>query len=314
MPDLLGLATLVGVTLVAATVNGALGYGFSSMTVPVALIFLTNRVLNPAVVLVEVVLNSYALFVNRRSLASAWRRVFPIQLGLLLGVGAGSYVLFSLDPGWLKLWTYGLLLPLILVQAGGLRRPIRAERLVGVPFGAGVGLLYSLTTISGPPLALLFNNQGFSKEEFRAGLALVRVTESTLTAVAYASLGLYAPQSTRLLLLIVPSVAIGVPLGAHLIQRVDAETFRRVCMSFDAWIVGFGCSRVMLALGLLPSPAAYGVLLAVALIDGALLYNFFTRTGARRDGAATRDWSVRGRASLGPGDTPPVWVRETRHG
>lgn len=52
----------------------------------------------------------------------------------------------------------------------------------------------------------------------------------------------------------------------------------------------------------------------VALVDGALLYNFFTRTGARRDGAATRDWSVRGRASLGPGDTPPVWVRETRHG
>ena len=29
-------------------VNGALGYGFSSITVPLALLFLTNRVLNPA--------------------------------------------------------------------------------------------------------------------------------------------------------------------------------------------------------------------------------------------------------------------------
>jgi hypothetical protein len=41
---------LIGITLFAATVNGALGYGFSSLTVPVALLFLTNRVLNPALV------------------------------------------------------------------------------------------------------------------------------------------------------------------------------------------------------------------------------------------------------------------------
>ena len=48
---------LIVITLVAAIVNGALGYGFSSITVPLALLFLTNRVLNPALVLVEVALN-----------------------------------------------------------------------------------------------------------------------------------------------------------------------------------------------------------------------------------------------------------------
>src|SRR5258706_160216 len=58
---------LVGITLLAATVNGALGYGFSSITVPVALLFLTNRVLNPALVPIELVLNAYVLSVTRRS-------------------------------------------------------------------------------------------------------------------------------------------------------------------------------------------------------------------------------------------------------
>ena len=43
--------TLAIITLAAAVVNGALGYGFSSITVPLALLFLTNRVLNPALVL-----------------------------------------------------------------------------------------------------------------------------------------------------------------------------------------------------------------------------------------------------------------------
>ena len=48
-----------------------------------------------------------------------------------------------------------------------------------------LGVLYSVTTISGPPLALLFNNQGLVKDQFRAGLALVRVAESCLTAIVY---------------------------------------------------------------------------------------------------------------------------------
>jgi hypothetical protein len=61
---------LIVLTLGAAIVNGALGYGFSSITVPVALLFLTNRVLNPALVLIEVVLNAWVLWVNRSALAS----------------------------------------------------------------------------------------------------------------------------------------------------------------------------------------------------------------------------------------------------
>ena len=58
---------LAGITLLAAFVNGALGYGFSSLTVPVALVFFTNRVLNPALVVIEVFINVYVLFINRHS-------------------------------------------------------------------------------------------------------------------------------------------------------------------------------------------------------------------------------------------------------
>ena len=162
------LTTLVGITFFAAAVNGALGYGFSSLTVPVALLFYPNRVLSPALVLVEVVVNSYILIVNRRSLPKVWRRVLPIVFGLIPGIIAGSYALSAAHPEWLRLFTYAILLPLIVLQAAGLRRPIRSEQAIGLPFGAGVGVLYSVTTISGPPLALMFNNQGYVKRDFRA--------------------------------------------------------------------------------------------------------------------------------------------------
>src|ERR1041384_5934739 len=129
-----GILALVVITFVAAFVNGALGYGFSSLTVPVGLLFLSNRVLNPALVLIEVFINCYVLFINRASIPAVWKRVLPILIGLAPGVALGSYLLASIHPGWLKFATYSLLLPLILIQAGGLRYPIKSERALSLPF------------------------------------------------------------------------------------------------------------------------------------------------------------------------------------
>jgi len=267
---------LAGIALFAAFVNGAIGYGFSSLTVPLALLFYTNRILNPAVVVIEVLINFYVLFINRSGVPAVLERVFPILIGLLPGIAIGALVVASVHPDWVKLGTYTVILPLILIQAAGLRRPIRSAWTIGLPFGTALGVLYSVTTISGPPLAILFNNQGLVKTEFRAGLALVRVAESSVTAVVYYHLGLFVAESENILLLFIPSVLVGVPFGAYVIRRLDAETFRRICMSFDAWVVGFGFSRVLIELNLMESPWAYSVMAITIFIDAYLLYIFFT--------------------------------------
>jgi uncharacterized membrane protein YfcA len=268
---------LAGIALFAAFVNGAIGYGFSSLTVPLALVFLTNRILNPAVVVIEVFLNLYVLFINLNGVPAVWKRVFPILIGLLPGIAVGASFLASLQPDWVKLGTYTVILPLILIQAAGWRRPLRSTWLIGLPFGTALGILYSVTTISGPPLAILFNNQGLVKNEFRAGLALVRVAESSVTAIVYYKLGLFIAESENILRVFIPSVVLGIPLGAYVIRRLDAETFRRICMSFDAWIVGFGLSRVLIELNLMESPQAYSAMTVTILIDLYLLYIFFTK-------------------------------------
>src|SRR5215467_3612916 len=94
---------LIAITLFAAVVNGGLGYGFSSITVPLALLFLTNRALNPALVLIEVVLNAWVLWVNRDALPAIWKRMVPIVVGLLPGVILGTSIVTSLPAAWLKL-------------------------------------------------------------------------------------------------------------------------------------------------------------------------------------------------------------------
>src|ERR1700741_1744580 len=99
-PESIGLIVL---TFAAAIVNGALGYGFSSITVPVALLFLSNRVLNPALVLIEIPLNAYVLWVNREAVGRVWHRTFLIIVGLVPGVMIGTLIVAHVHPGWLRL-------------------------------------------------------------------------------------------------------------------------------------------------------------------------------------------------------------------
>jgi uncharacterized membrane protein YfcA len=269
------MLALGAITLLAATINGALGYGFSSITVPLALLFLSNRLLNPALILIEVPLNAYVLWVNRDAIPAVWRRVFPMIIGLLPGVIIGTFAVSRVSPDWMKLSTYSILLPLILLQAVGFRRPFSREGSLSITASGGIGILYSVTTISGPPLAVMLNNQGFVKREFRAALGLVRLAESSLTAFAYVTAGLFTSQSIGLIPWIVPSVFLGVPLGSYLIRQMRPETFRRICLSFDAWIVGFGMSKLLHDLHIIEGGRAYLFLLAVVIVDVWILYRFF---------------------------------------
>src|SRR5947208_15615004 len=107
-----GTAVLLGITFFAAFVNGALGYGFSSLTVPVALLFYANRILNPALVLIEVFVNLYVLIINRASIPTVWKLFYPIILSLLPDVVVCSYMVASIHPGWMKFLTYRFIVKL----------------------------------------------------------------------------------------------------------------------------------------------------------------------------------------------------------
>ena len=69
--------------------------------------------------------------------------------------------------------------------------------------------------------------------------------------------------------------------GARTMVR-GPPPFRRVSMSFHAWLVGFGLSRVAAKLGLLPEVWAFQLLTLTIIVDAILLRTFFRSRGARR--------------------------------
>jgi uncharacterized membrane protein YfcA len=275
--DFTVLLFLTLLSLAASTVNGGLGYGYSSLSTPLAILVIINRIINPVYVLVEGMMNSVMLVLSgKANIKSTTKRVLPIIAALVPAAIVGSIALAMIAPVWVRFLVYAMILPLILLQAAGFRRPIKNERTAGVPLGMGVGLLYSITTISGPPIALFWNNQGMVKSEFKAAIAQIRIVESVTTIVAYSFLGLFTATTFQLFTYVAPPILIGIPLGFLIVRRIGAEVFRRICMSFDAWIVGYGLAVVLGGLfGLVEF--GYAVWALVIGIDLMLLYRFFSK-------------------------------------
>jgi len=262
----------------AALVNGAVGYGFSSIVTPLALLWFSNKVLNPALVIVEVTVNLALLTRERRYIRATWPRARPVVLTLLPGVLLGTAGLTYLAVNEVKLIVYAVLLPLASLQLLGFSRPIENERRGGAVIGVGIGFLYSLTTISGPPLAMFLRNQGFTKNEFRCTIAQIRVAESTLTLGTYLAFdqffgaGLVQLPSLTLLPFLFGAVLVGVPLGTLVLRSVSPEFFRRFVMAIDGMVVSYGLSRVLMSLKWLSNAASDYVLGALVILVGALAW------------------------------------------
>jgi len=81
----------------------------------------------------------------------------------------------------------------------------------------------------------MLSNQG-SQNRTSARAGTVRSPESTFTAVPTTLPVCFRSRARPASL--IPEPGRRIPLGVRIIRQVRPETFRRVCMSFDAWVVG----------------------------------------------------------------------------
>lgn len=277
------------VALGAAIINGAIGYGFSSIITPIGVLWFSNKLLNPALVSVELLVNVTLLYRERAFISVTKARALPVIRTLLPGVILGTVGLTFLAVNEVKVVVYLVLLPIVVIQLLGLRRPFSNERRGGAVVGPAIGFLYALTTISGPPLAVFFRNQGLSKNEFRCTMSQVRVAESSLTLATYLvfteffGANLVSVPSVSLIPFLLVPVIIGVPIGTWVMTRVSRDMFTRAVMAMDGTVVSFGLSQVVVKLkwaGTAIGDLIFGALVAVVAVLSA--YSLYRRPGSRK--------------------------------
>ena len=254
-------------TFIAAFVTGAMGYGFSSMTVPVGLLWYTSRVLNPTLIFLEIGMNLYNLFLNRSDFLSLFKKLRPLLFGMIPTLFLGSYFLRSMESENSKMLIYSILILLVILRGFGINRRFMNSPTKGFFLGGFLGIIYSLTTISGPPLSLALKNEKLSRKDFMASMGLIRSIESLLALATYAALGLLTVESWNLFWAVLPVVALGLLLGSLTLRKIDSEVFRRLSVSVDVVLVGLTFNRLYVQMNWGLQWIAFAVPIAMILID-----------------------------------------------
>jgi hypothetical protein len=222
------LAWVVGVVVLSALVQGAIGFGFPFVATPLIAIPTDMRTAVILVVLPTLVLN----FVNVAAsgpLRPVLRRFWMMPLYAIVGAFCGTW-LFVTVPGL----PYALLLALIIFVYLNLDRVARSnwplvcrnERAFGVLAGGTAGIFEGTVNVAGPPLIIYYLALGLAPSAFVQGLNICFVVGKAVQFSVLATRG-GVPMDQWLATL--PLAAIGAAVffvGLRIRNRIDAQTYR----------------------------------------------------------------------------------------
>ena len=226
MPTLL-LALIV---CAAFTVESALGFGATVITVSLGARVLPVRDLLAAFVPLNVALSLWLAARHRRAID--WRllgrRVLPL---MLLGMPLGMLLVRHLAEHATRRVLGALVVALAVAQLARLRRP-EAEAPAAAPGPAAAALLAAAGVVhgmfgSGGPLAVYVIGRALpDKSRFRATLSALWLALNAVLVGGYAVDGAITAASLRTTAAMLPALGLGIAAGEWLHGRVPERAFR----------------------------------------------------------------------------------------
>lgn len=212
------------VILLTGWVQATAGFGFALLTVPLLILRLD---LEKAVVistLVGTLGNLGHSLHSRTDVDRVLTRRFLVCT--IIGGPIGAYLLFGVDPRWLKIVLgISILFGVIALQRGytGLSHGAWFDWL----FGLVSGVLNTATSTNGPPLVFVLQARQIPPARFRATLNMVFLFSGVYAGLLYAFRG----KVTQDLLLAcgasLPFLFVGSLIGIRTRSRINDLTFRR---------------------------------------------------------------------------------------
>lgn len=225
MPLDLTLLIVGLIILFASAIKITFGVGFALIGTPLLLLVMEpNEVVGfiaPLILLQDLII-----------LSQTWRHV-PWRHAALLAVAACVVAPFSaqlltvLDQQTLQITISSIIIAVGLALLAGLRLNIRREPVAMVSGGFVSGLVFPLSGISGPPVALLLVNQQWPVQTMRAVLAAYLVALEVVTITVFAVNGVVNAESLLADLFMLPFLGLSVLLAALALRRLKPEHYRR---------------------------------------------------------------------------------------
>ncbi len=222
-------------TLLAAVVQGTVGFGFSLLAVSFFLLILQSATAIQLLIVLNLVIS---LWIVR----NMWRKVprdlwLKLVAGAVIGFPAGLALFHYASVDQLKVVVATIII--VFVPLLALRHRSAPEPCASVPIyrsssSVGVGMLAGAMTTSlgmpGPALSLYLTALGADKEALRAiSLTFFAVTFAAALLLQALTFGVDG-EVWMMAVVLAPVAAVGAHLGHRLSQRVTESTFRRAVL------------------------------------------------------------------------------------
>lgn len=229
---------VVGIVFVAAATQGAIGFGQNLLAAP--LVTLIDDRFVPGPLLVALLVTG-AVIARREHRSIDTRGVASALTGLVPATAAGVVVLDLLDADATAVLFSLLVLVAVALSAAGLHVPPSPPAVLGA--GAAAGLMQSITSIPGAPLALVYQRE--EGPTIRATLAVIFVAASLVAVAALAIGGRFGQTEALLSVLVAPAAAIGALLSEPLARHADARGLRPLLLAVVTAAAIGGLARVV---------------------------------------------------------------------
>lgn len=217
----------LAVVAVGAIAQGSVGFGFGMIAAPV--LALIDESLVPGVVLLLALLTAITVAWQERG-ALDWRGIKWALVGRVFGTLAGAYAVSRLSHDALAIALGVIVLIAVALSVWGLHVRIERGTLVGA--GALSGFMGTLTSVGGPPMALVYQREQAAK--LRATLAGFFLFGATFSLLTLAASGEVGTDQLKYGALLVPGMVAGLVASRYLASHLDKGWSRWAVLAMSA--------------------------------------------------------------------------------
>jgi len=222
------MLTIALIVAFAFSVEAALGFGATVVTVALGSLVLPLDAILPAFLPVNVALS--AILVARGARSIAWRTLLvEIAPFVAAGLPIGIVLFTRVDERILKLG-FGVFV-IVLCAVELLAKKTGQPAQVKKPFAVGLlmlgGMIHGAFGTGGPMVVYVMGKTlGADKTRFRATLSVLWLTLNTILVTTYAVRGQLTASTARASAVFIASLAVGLVAGEAIFRRVSAARFR----------------------------------------------------------------------------------------
>lgn len=224
--NLIWLAVIV---LVSYTAQAMSGFGSTIIAVTLGIHLYPLDVLLPVLVPLDMLVNTYIAARHHRQInrPHLFRTILPLMaIGLLAGILVFNFV----EGRFLKI-LFGVLVVLLSVRETYrlLRHASDQIEISGLSAKACIfsaGVVHGIYASGGPLLIYAVSRLNLKKAAFRSTLSAVWSIFSVILTGSYLIGGKFTSQSLKFIIILLPLILVGIPLGEWLHRRIDEYRFK----------------------------------------------------------------------------------------